>query len=67
VIGLNFFASLGISGIMNTLFMNRERFKYGPALAYLISVLTVLFFFIFVAYEGKPSESIVRCMMLLYS
>jgi hypothetical protein len=60
VIGLNFFASMGISGIMNTLFINKEKFKAGPYIAYLISALTILGYFIYVAYEGEPSPSIVR-------
>lgn len=63
VCGLNFFASMGISGIMNMFFVSKEQhnFKYGPAIAYLISALTLLGYFLYIGYSGNAgSQSLVR-------
>lgn len=50
---------MGISGIMNTLFMNKAKLKWGPYVAYSIAALTILFFYIYVAFKGEPSRSII--------
>lgn len=50
---------MGISGIMNTLFVNKTKFRWGPYIAYAIAALTIVFFYIYVAYQGAPSRSII--------
>ena len=50
---------------MNTLFVNRDRFKWGPYIAYLIAILTLVGFFLYEAYEGAPSRSIVSTFVVV--
>jgi chromate transporter len=59
VIGLNFFASMAISGVMNYFFVHKDKFKYGPYIAYLTAALTIVGFFLYVGYEGQPSTSVI--------
>lgn len=60
---INFFLSLGVSGIINAVFENKhkvafiERFKY--PLAGLASAMLIGFYILYVALNGFPSESMV--------
>lgn len=66
-IGLNFFASLAISGIMNMLYEAPpyRKHRWGYYAAYFVAAGTIAFFFVYVAYKGQPSNSIVRSHLVL--
>ncbi len=65
---MNFFASLAISGMMNLLFYIKEKgqFKYGDFVAYFVAIGTIVFFFVYSAYQGVPSSSIVRHFFIIH-
>eukprot|EP01038_Epipyxis_sp_PR26KG_P009967 gene9967-13407_t len=58
IIGLNFFISLAVSGVMNTIFEN-EKIPYRQYVNYFIAACTIGFFILYVELNGIPSGSLV--------
>lgn len=62
MMGLNFFASLAVSGVMNTLFdlsiHYPEKLKLLRYIGYFMSAGTIAGFYVYSYYQGKPDPSI---------
>lgn len=58
-IHMNFFISLGICGIMNTLFEHPTLPYWKDYIAYFISACTIGFYIVYCHYEGIPSGSLI--------
>jgi chromate transporter len=57
VIGINFFITLAVSGVMNTLFLSNIPYK--QYLAYLAAVATIGFYVLYTQLNGVPSYALV--------
>ena len=57
IIGLNFFISLAVAGIMNNFFLSNYTYKY--YLAYLTAAFTIGMYILYVHEEGIPASSMI--------
>jgi chromate transport protein ChrA len=57
-IKLNFFISLGVAGIMNSLFEHPTLPQWREYIAYFIAACTIGFYILYCQYEGVPSGSL---------
>lgn len=58
VIRLNFFISLAVAGIMNSIF-EHEKIPYRQFIAYFIAACTIGFYVLYCVYEGIPGGSLI--------
>lgn len=58
-IRLNFFISLAVAGVMNTLFENATLPYWKDYVAYFVAACTIGFYILYCQYEGIPSGSLI--------